>query len=260
MTAPRTTEQLLQAFLADGLTDLPDRAYEAVRREIHGVPQRGRLVPRGFGSLRLGRWLGVAVAATVVLAVAVLELRPGGGPGAVPTPTATASPVPSSPPSIATPPAGPTSFTSPLYGYTLTVPAGWITAPAIVRWDGDRQSGPDAETDKLAGPDQIMAWAFAGPYAGGLDAFVQERIAANHRDHADTCPETDPAIKEPVAIGAERGVFLAWNCGAVINIAVAVHAGVGYMFVFRDLAIEAATDPADRALFQSILDSVEFPR
>ena len=258
MTAPRSTEQLLQAFLADGLTDLPDRAYEAVRREIHGVPQRGVLGRRSLDP-RLGRWLGVAVAAALILAVAILDLRPVGGPGAVPTPPTTASPAASVVPSLETPPTGPTSFTSPLYGYTLTVPAGWIVAPAAARWDGDRQPGPDGETDKLAGPEQLLSWAFAGPYAGDLDTFVRERIAANHRDHADTCPEVDPAINEPVSIGGQEGVFLAWNCGAVINLAVTVRAGVGYVFVFRDLAIQASTDPADRVLFQSILDSVRFP-
>jgi hypothetical protein len=42
----------------------------------------------------------------------------------------------------------------------------------------------------------------------------------------------------------------------LINQAVTVHKGVAYSFVFRDLAIKAATDPADGRLFQSILQSV----
>jgi hypothetical protein len=259
MTAPRSTEQLLHAFLAEGLTELPDRTYDAVRRDIHGARQRGLIVPRRVGGLSMGRWLGVAVAVAVVVVLAALDLRPIGGPGGVSTPAPTASTTPSIAASNVGSPAPATSFTSPLYGYTLTVPAGWIAAPAVLPWDGDRQSGPDAESDKLAGPDGVLSWVFAGPYAGKLDTFVQERIAANHRDHADTCPEVEPAVNEPVAIGAKSGVFVAWNCGAVINLAMTVRAGVAYVFVFRDLSIKASTDPADRALFQSILDSVVFP-
>ena len=68
-----------------------------------------------------------------------------------------------------------------------------------------------------------------------------------------------PEVNEPIDIGGQPGVFLAWNCGAVINNAVTVRAGVGYVFTLRDLSIRAATDPADLALFRSIFDSVKFP-
>jgi hypothetical protein len=260
MTAPRSTDQLLHAFLADGLTELPDRAYEAVRGEIHGVRQRGLAGPWRVRNLGLGRWVTVAVAAILVVALAILDLRPGGGPGGIPTlPAANETPTPSAAPSTEPTPARPTGFSSPLYGYTLTMPAGWISAAAVIPWDGIKQSGPDAESDKFVGPAQVMSWAFAGPYAGNLAEFVQDRIAANHRDHADTCPNGAPEINEPASIAGQPGTLLGWNCGAVINIAVAVRAGIGYCFVFRDLGVPAASDPADSALFQSILDSVVFP-
>jgi hypothetical protein len=259
MTAPRSTDQLLQAFLADGLTELPDRTYEAVRREIHVVRQGGRVAPKPVRDLGFGRWLGVAVAAAVILAVGVLDLRLGGGPGGVPTPAATETLEPSVAPSVTATLGLPTTFTSPLYGYAVTVPAGWIAAAAIVPWDRSAEPGPFAETDRFAGPEELTGWAYAGPFDRSLDALVADRIAATHRDHADTCPVIQPEVNERIDIGGAPWVLLGWNCGALINEAVTIHAGVAYVFVFRDLAIRAATDPADRALFGSILESVVLP-
>ena len=146
-----------------------------------------------------------------------------------------------------------------LYDYTVTIPAGWIAAPAVLHWDGKRQPGPDAESDKFAGPDGITAWAFAGPFGGDLAALVTDRIAANARDHADTCPVPEPEVNEALQIGDQPWVVLGWNCGASINQAVTVRGGMAYGFTFRDFDVRAATDAGDRALFRSILDSVELP-
>ena len=45
MTAPRDADRLIQTFLSEGETDLPDRAFEAVRRDIHRTHQRVVLGP-----------------------------------------------------------------------------------------------------------------------------------------------------------------------------------------------------------------------
>jgi len=184
-------------------------------------------------------------------------LGPTGGPS--PTPATTVAPSPTAGPSGAGSPAARIDFTSPLYGYTATLPAGWTGGPAVLRWDSVNAPGPDAEVDKFAGPGSLSASAYAGPVRGDLAAFVADRIAANARDHSDTCPVATPEVNQPIEIGGQPGVLLAWNCGAVINNAVTVRAGIGYVFTFRDLFIRAATDPTDLALFRSILDSVKFP-
>ena len=41
MTAPRTPDDMIQAFLGEGQTELPDRAFDAVRRDIHILPVDG---------------------------------------------------------------------------------------------------------------------------------------------------------------------------------------------------------------------------
>lgn len=261
MTAPRDPDARIVAFFEASQPDLPDRAFDAVRRDIHRTRQLVVIGPfREPDSFPLARF---AVAAAVVLTVGivVLSLRPVAGPGGVPgpTPKLTIGPSSSITPSTAASPSGPTVFISPQYGYTVTAPPGWIVAPALLRWNGTNQPGPDAESDKLAGPRQLTVWAFAGPFGGDLAAFVADRIAANARDHADTCPANALKTNEPLEIRGQSWVLLAWDCGALINQAITVRGRVAYAFVLRDLDIRAATDPADRAILLSILDSVELP-
>lgn len=261
MTEPEHQDARIAAFFEATQPDLPDRAFDAVRRDIHRTRQLVVIGPfREPNSFPRTRY---AVAAAVVLAVGivVLSLRPVAGPGGVPgpTPKPTIGPSSSIMPSTAASPSGPIVFISPEYGYTVTAPSGWIVAPALLRWNGTNQPGPDAESDKLAGPRKLTAWAFAGPFGGDLAAFVADRIAANARDHADTCPADALKTNEPLEIGGQPWVLLGWDCGALINQAITVRGSVAYAFIFRDLDVRAATDPADRAIFLSILDSVELP-
>ena len=261
MTAPRHPDARIAAFFEATQPDLPDRTFDAVRRDIHRTRQLIVIGPWRQPTTFRGAGLVAAAAAALAVGIVLLNLRPVLGPGGVPTPapTPTVAPSPAVTSSAATSPSGPTVFTSPLYAYTVTIPAGWITAPAVLQWDGTKAPGPDAETDKFAGPEQLSAWAIAGPFSGDLSAFVTNRVAANDRDHSDTCPVADPEINERLEIGGQPWVFLGWNCGAVINQALAIRAGTAYVFTFRDLGVKAATEPADRALFLSILDSVELP-
>jgi hypothetical protein len=158
----------------------------------------------------------------------------------------------------------PTAFTSTTYGYSLTVPAGWSTVQATVAWDGTGLPfHHDAEADQFAFPCEgndcgASAWAFAAPTPEDLAGYAEERIAAVAEGASATCPLT-PESQDPVDIGGEPGTLLSWDCGILINIADTVHDGIGYQFGFRDPAVHAATDPADRAIFLELLSSVRFP-
>ena len=159
-----------------------------------------------------------------------------------------------------TPAATPTVFASPLYHYSVTLPAGWAAAGAVFPWDGKTAPGQEEpEVDKFGGPPSASMWAFAAPVSVDLKGFVKDRIAATARDHGDDCP-APPEVNEPIRIGGRAGTFIAWKCGILINQAVIVRDGVGYSFVMRDFGVAAATDRADRALFEQLLDSVAFPR
>ena len=74
-----------------------------------------------------------------------------------------------------------------------------------------------------------------------------------------TCPATAPETTEPIQIGGQAGVLLSWNCGILINEALTIRNDTGFVFVMRDTGVQAATDPDDRAIFETLLDSVKFP-
>ena len=180
--------------------------------------------------------------------------------GAAPTgPAATALPTPTAAASTSRPAATLTVFTSPLYGYTVTLPPGWSAGAAILKWDGTAQPAHEEPVnDKFGGPQAATAWAYAGPVSLDLAGYTKDRVAATLRDHGDTCP-AGPEVSEPVQIGGQKGTFLAFDCGILINQALTVRDGVGYSFVMRDFSVAAATDATDRALFQQLLDAVVFP-
>jgi hypothetical protein len=243
MSAHRDPDRLIAAYFAQPAPDLPDRAFDAVRSDIHRTRQRLVLGPWQEPDTRvLARALPVA--ATILLVVSlgilnVLVLGPGGGPTGSPGPT-------------------PNVFRSPLYHYSIMVPPGWTATPATVRWDGQSQPSLGPNVDQLAGP-HLIVLGYAGPVAGNLAAFVQDRIAANARDHSDTCPSNALQLNQPTTIGGEAGVLLGLNCGARIDQAITVHDGVGYAFTIRDTAFSSTLDPTDFASVQSMLDSLIFP-
>ncbi len=189
------------------------------------------------------------------LAAASLEATPSPAASAVATP----KPVTPAPSVVPSGSAGPTKFTSAIYRYSLTVPVGWTTIQATAAWDGKGAPFHDVpQADQFVGPAAASAWFFGAPTAKDLAARVKESIAANAAEHGNTCPAV-PNAQSNVKIGNEPAVLLAFDCGILINNAIAVHKGKAYLFGFRDPAVHAASDPADRAAFLALLESVRFP-
>jgi hypothetical protein len=142
MTAARDPDRLIRAFLSEGQTELPDRAYEHVRRTIDRTRQRVVVGP--WREPRMSSFIraAIAVAAVVVAAVVGFNLGPGPGvgghtgapPSASPSPLVSPSPseVPSSSPLAYTWPrtlaAGSYSTSlswDPFYKFRFTIPEGW---------------------------------------------------------------------------------------------------------------------------------------
>ncbi len=193
--------------------------------------------------------------AAPILGVVALVACSTGSPSGSVTPSANTSP--SESPSIS-PSTEPTTFTSETYGYSLTLPGGWTSVQASALWDGKGSPGSDdAVADQFIGPAAASSWAFDAPTAKDLAAYVKGTVKATVEDHGDTCPAT-PDAQDPIDIGGQPGMLLAWNCGILINQAVTVERGVGYLFGFRDPSVQAATDAADRKLFLALLRSVQF--
>jgi hypothetical protein len=141
----------------------------------------------------------------------------------------------------------------------VSIPAGWDGVQAQKAWDGKAKlSSESPEVDQWTSPAPASSWALATPSTQELDAFTASMIATNARDHGDTCP-AKPEKTVPITVGGGPGTLLAYNCGILINLAAAVHNGVGYQFGFRDPAVHAATDPKDESTFLAILASMQFP-
>jgi hypothetical protein len=96
MNAPRNPDHLIRAFLDEGQTDLPDRAFDAVRADIHKTRQRVVIGP--WREPTMTTFARVAIAAVAVLAVGLAWVSFGPGQpgfGGPPAPAETASPSPS---------------------------------------------------------------------------------------------------------------------------------------------------------------------
>ena len=138
MTASRDADQLINAFLAEGLVELPDRAYDAVREHIEHTRQRVVIGPWRVPVMPTFARLAIAAAAVVIVGVVGISVVNGPGVGSTspPSPSATLTPnsSPSAEPSLPAyrwpaPLAAGTYTTSlvwdPAFQFTFTVPDGW---------------------------------------------------------------------------------------------------------------------------------------
>jgi hypothetical protein len=142
MTTDRTLDRLIEAYLAPGVDELPDRSYAAVRTATERTRQRVGLGPWGAPAIRpRPRWVLVMAAVALLAAIA---LGPGAGgsrkPTATPAPSVPAAPRPL-PSGISAYPGTPLEPGTYLTGFgnwpgyhrmQLTVPAGWYAGDGLV--------------------------------------------------------------------------------------------------------------------------------
>jgi hypothetical protein len=172
MTA-RDPDRLIRIYLSEGETNLPDRSFDAVRRDIHRTRQRVVIGPWREPDMTSLAKVAIAAAAVVAIAFAWINFGPsqgGNGVGApqTPTPTATTAPPPSASPR-ALPNSGliepgrywlnPVGIrdqtTAPRIA--LTVPAGWTAR------EGSFVDKNYDTTDAGAGP-ALVAWQMSGTF------------------------------------------------------------------------------------------------
>ncbi len=248
MSTDGDVTRIVRSWLEEGRTALPDHVLDIVLDQLPATPQRRPSWPaRRLLDMNTPTRIAAAIAAVVAIAVIGAIVIPKGSGVAGPTSTVGASSAPGSSPT-------PTVYTSSRYRYSITLPAGWFAGPALQTWDG---KGAPTIIDNTVDTFGSSALAAAAPTKSSLSEWVATNIAAVVQDHSDTCP-TSPDSVTPVTIGGQPGTLVAWNCGILINNALTVVNGYGYLFTFRDPAIAAATDPADEALFTTMLRSVVF--
>ena len=248
MSVRKSFDHRLNDWLDEGPQVAPHDLLHAVLEELPSHRQGRR---RLFGwSWRIAMFtlarVGVAAAAVAVVAAVIIATRPAPPVGSHPTPMPRTS----------------STFTSKLYAYSISVPPGWTALPAVQRWDGT--GAPDIQDftiDLFESPQRTARAVLltAAPTSKDLAAYVAAGITTGYLAHRDTCPAAQhPESVESITVGGEPAKLVSMNCGILINVAFAVHDGMGYRFLFRDEGVQAATDPADKATFIAMLASVEF--
>jgi hypothetical protein len=147
--------------------------------------------------------------------------------------------------------------TSREYGYTETLPPGWRLARQATRqWSGKGGPGYDRPVvDLFAGPHGIAAWTIAAPTTKSLAAFTSATIRASRAAHPCSPPQTDQAI----TIGGAPARLLGMKCPArssfLVEIAVTVRHGTGFVFASQN---QTGTKPTDQADFRKFLTGIRF--
>src|SRR6266508_3732069 len=170
MTA-RDPDVLIRAFLDEGQTDLPDRAFDAVRRDIHRTRQRVVVGPWREPNMNMFARVAIAAAAVVAIGFAWVNFGPSqNGVGGKPTPTPTPSPEPL-PDAGALEPgrywlnAVGTPNGTPLPRIAVTLPPGWTADGDLLlkNYERDLNPGELDASDAGAGP-SLVAWQMSGTF------------------------------------------------------------------------------------------------
>ena len=132
MTKPRDPDALLSAFLAEGMSVLPDRVVDFVLDEIHRTHQRSVFGPWRIRSMSRTAFGAAAVVAALALIGAFYVIQRSQSTVAGPSPTPTVRPSQSQP-AVVGPSATPTAR-----------PLTWSQASLDEDWPAPVRSEPDA--------------------------------------------------------------------------------------------------------------------
>jgi hypothetical protein len=150
--------------------------------------------------------------------------------------------------------------TSRRYGYTEALPAGWRLARQATRpWNGTGGPGYDRPVvDLFAGPRGVQAWALAAPTTKNLAAYAAKTIRASRAAHPCSPPQFDQAITIGGAPARLVGMICPAGSGFLVEIAVTVHSGTGFVFASQPApGTTRADQPA--AAFRKFLAGIRLP-
>jgi hypothetical protein len=151
MSTDRDITRIVQSWLEEGVTALPDRVLDTVLDQVPATPQRRSWWPPRR-SAKMNRFTQAAIATAAVLVVAVVgynvmprTARPGGPPTAAPTASPTAVQPLTMTPALAVAPGTYLISDETIVPFTVTVPEGWaIDAAGFLSKSGDSLNGAGA--------------------------------------------------------------------------------------------------------------------
>jgi hypothetical protein len=150
-------------------------------------------------------------------------------------------------------------FTSRHYSYAEALRAGWRPLrPATRQWNGKGAPGYETRVvDLFQGPGGVQAWADAAPTNKNLAAYTSATIRASRAGHPCSRPQTSQAI----TIGGVPARLLGMQCpagsGFLVEIAITVRHGTGFIFASQN---PTGTKPTDRAAFRKFLAGIRLRR
>ncbi len=221
------------------LRDLLEAAAGEPPRRVSVAAVRRRVIRRRVVEFAAGAVAVVALAALIPVGIGALGHTHG-------------------PPS--TGPAAARMVTSGHYGYTEALPAGWRLARQATRqWNGTGGPGYDRPVvDLFAGPRGVQAWALAAPTTKNLAAYAAKTIRASRAAHPCSPPQFDQAITIGGAPARLLGMMCPAGSGFLVEIAVAVHNGTGFVFASQPApGTTRADQPA--AAFRKFLAGIRLP-
>ena|ERR671912_2421911 len=248
-------DRVLESWLADGPTQLPDRAIEAIVKQTTDNDQRGLLWPSG--GTRMNRMLlavgGIAaVIALVAVGLAVYGGVPGGRTGVgAPQPTVT-------------PTASPTEvngvlFTSERHGYELLLPdATWTVDELPGEWplgDSFNQDGPGADSVANEGVETglILINSQAVPAGTSLDEWATDYQSANRRWFGCAIEKSETTVVDGETARAES-----YLCGGPERAAEALTLHGGRAYVIRVFASPNDIDADVRPILDDFVSRFHF--
>lgn len=151
--------------------------------------------------------------------------------------------------------AGPGTFSSQNYGYSVAHSAGWSGRQASYPWGGAGSPGfEDNDVDIFSGPNGIAVMAYGAASRASLAAYTRATVQAAAAIHS--CPAV-PASDQAITIGGAPARLLSTPCqGLSIETAITIHAGKAIVFVSN----LASGTRADRATFRRFLAGIRFQR
>jgi hypothetical protein len=151
--------------------------------------------------------------------------------------------------------AGPGTFSSQNYGYSVAHSAGWSGKQASYHWPGAGSPGfDDSDVDLFSGPNGITVIAYGAASRASLVAYTRATAQAATAEHQ--CPAV-PASDQAITIGGAPARLLSTSCqGLSIETAITVHAGKAIVFTSN----LASGTKSDRAAFRRFLAGIRFQR
>lgn len=142
MSTQRSSDQIIHAFFQDGVDELPDRSFDAVRTAIDQTRQWAVVGPWKEPQIMTATRFALIAAAIAVLAVVAIRFLPSTNIGPAPTPSPSPAPSPAPRTLPASGPIQPGAYyvSDPanlgVQRLTFDVPAGWTKADFIAKDSG----------------------------------------------------------------------------------------------------------------------------